>query len=283
MHGRMQRHDTVPEHLGEPGELLDRRHGEPCVGEEARGAAARDELDAEPVEPFRERGQARLVPRGQERPRVIAMSSLTTSGSSRCSTAWIRACRVSGVSPGSTGTGSWRSTGPVSIPSSTRCTVAPVSRDAGGERVLDRGGRPGTQAGAPGARSRRCPGKQLEEAGREQMHVACADNEIDTVRSRASRAMSASRVSRSRIAGQRGTRRSGGPRPRPARARERRDVGGDRGDGRPASSSAWRFVPSPLASTPYASPHATPVHPGLDASDHEVARRSIAGAGTTAQ
>src|SRR6185436_15508612 len=98
-----------------------------------RGAAARDELDAELVEAARELVESGLVEDGDERAldhhrerRASARNPRTASGSSRCSTAWMRACRVSGVSPGSIATVSWAITGPESMPSSTMWIVTPV-------------------------------------------------------------------------------------------------------------------------------------------------------------
>ena len=128
--GRMERHDAVPEQLAEPGDVLDRCHRDPLLRKRARGAAAREELDTQPVELARERADAGLVVHGEQRPmqRHVAISSLTTSGSRRCSTACTRARSVSVVSPGSTATGTARITGPVSMPSSTQWTVAAVSR-----------------------------------------------------------------------------------------------------------------------------------------------------------
>ena len=79
------------------------------------GAAARDELAAELREPARELVEPGLVVDRDQR----AHSSLTTSGRSSCSTAWMRARSVSTVSPSCTATRSWTITGPVSTPSST--------------------------------------------------------------------------------------------------------------------------------------------------------------------
>ena len=165
VNGRMQRHDPVAEHLGEPRQRLDARDVEPGVREETRRAAARQELDPEPVEPFGERGQASLVPRGEERRRCHeAMSSSTTSGSSRCSTSRIRACRVSAVSSGNTGT----------LLPEHRAGVDPLVDevnggtglgDTGGERVLD-----GVDTGERGKQRRvhvdDAAGEALEEARR---------------------------------------------------------------------------------------------------------------------
>ncbi len=110
---RVQRLHAAAEQLGGVGDRLDRRHGEPVLGEERRRAARRDELEAELVECAGELVDARLVVGAQER---AAQSLVTTSGSSRCSTAWIRS---TSVDRGSTGTSSCAITGPVSMPSST--------------------------------------------------------------------------------------------------------------------------------------------------------------------
>ena len=96
----MERLDAAAEHGCGPGQLLDLFDLESgLVLEEVRGAAARDELEAEIGQPARELLQARLVVNGDQ----CAQSSLTTSGRIRCSTAWIRSTRVA---RGSTATGS---------------------------------------------------------------------------------------------------------------------------------------------------------------------------------
>ena len=57
----VQRDDAMTEHLGHPRELGDRGHGDLVIGNQLGGAAARDELDPEPVELLREGEDARLV------------------------------------------------------------------------------------------------------------------------------------------------------------------------------------------------------------------------------
>ena len=47
VHGRVQRHDPVPEHLGEAGHALDPRHREAVLLEVRGRAAARHELAAQ--------------------------------------------------------------------------------------------------------------------------------------------------------------------------------------------------------------------------------------------
>ncbi len=109
----MERLDPASEQLGDAGDLLDALDVEADLGlEEVRRSAARDELEVELGQAARELLQAGLVVDGDQR----SHSSLTTSGRIRCSTAWILA---RSVSRGSTATGSWRITGPVSTPSST--------------------------------------------------------------------------------------------------------------------------------------------------------------------
>src|SRR5581483_6758168 len=155
--GWVERDDAVPEDLGEAGQALDARHLEPLLLEPRRRAAARDELRAELGEAAGELDDARLVvDRDQD-----AHRALTTSGSTRCSVAWIR---CSSVARGSTGTGSWRSTGPVSTPSSTRCTVTPVvSTPAATASSIAR--RPGKSGRSDGwTLTIRC-GKQARKAG----------------------------------------------------------------------------------------------------------------------
>ena len=109
---RVQRLHASAEQLGRVRHVLDARDVHAVLLEERGRPAAGDDLEAELLEPARELGQAGLVVNGDQR----AHSSLTTPGSSRCSTAWIRS---TSVARGSTGTGSWRMTGPLSRPSST--------------------------------------------------------------------------------------------------------------------------------------------------------------------
>ena len=65
------------------------------------------------------------------------------------STAWMRSRRLSSSSPGSTSTGCWASTGPVSTPSSTQCTVTPVvgTAAASASRIACAPGKSGSSAG----------------------------------------------------------------------------------------------------------------------------------------
>ena len=177
--GRVQRHDPVAQQLRESGQLLEPRHRHALVGKRLRGPGGREHLDAERHEVARESGDAGLVVDREERAtdRHAAISSLTTWGSSRCSTAWTRARSVSGVSSGSTGTCSARITGPVSIPSSTQWTVAAVSVTPAAS-TSSIGCAPGTRAAARSACSRPAP-EDLEEAGTQQVHVAGEDDELD--------------------------------------------------------------------------------------------------------
>ena len=115
VHVRVQRLHAPAEHLGEAGDVLDRRHREPCLLESRRSAAARHELEPEVSEPASELDDAGLVVDGDQR----AHSSRTTFGSSRCSATCTRSRSVSTVSPASTGTRSLAITSPVSIPPST--------------------------------------------------------------------------------------------------------------------------------------------------------------------
>src|SRR5262249_44655162 len=119
----MERLDAPAEHLGRSRDLLDVLDRQPDRLERGRGVPARHQPPAKRDEPARERVHAGLVPGRDQR----AHTSLTTSGSSRCSTDLILSCSVSGVSSASTGTRSCASTGPLSTPWSTRCTVAPDS------------------------------------------------------------------------------------------------------------------------------------------------------------
>ena len=110
---RMERLDASAEQLGRPRHLLDGRHGDPLLGQDGRRPARGDDLPAELGETAREVVDAVLVPDADQRTR---QSSLTTSGRSRCSTAWIRS---TSVARGSTASSSCTITGPESRPSST--------------------------------------------------------------------------------------------------------------------------------------------------------------------
>jgi hypothetical protein len=109
----MKRLHTPPEQLRRLGDRLDRRHVDALLDEEGGGPAGRDDLEAEICELAGELGDPRLVVDAQKR---AAQSLVTTSGSNRCSVAWIRS---TSVARGSTGTSSCVITGPVSTPSST--------------------------------------------------------------------------------------------------------------------------------------------------------------------
>ena len=181
VHRGMERHDAVAEELAEPGQRLERGHGNPLVGERAGGAAAREDLDAQPLELARERGDTGLVVDRDQRAvdRHDAISSLTTDGSSRCSTACTRARSVSVVSPGSTATGSARITGPVSIPSSTQWTVAAVSGTPAA-RTSSMGWLPGNAGKRRRVGVHDAAAEDLEEPRTEQLHVPGEDEELDT-------------------------------------------------------------------------------------------------------
>src|SRR5204863_1664448 len=115
---RVERLDAAAEELWHLGDLLDRRHRDPELGQEGRSAAARHELDVERHQPARELLEPGLVVDGDQRA-FHAISSRTTCGRRRCSTDWTRERRLCSSSPGSTGTGSAAITGPLSIPPST--------------------------------------------------------------------------------------------------------------------------------------------------------------------
>ncbi len=82
--GRMERLHAAAEQLGRLRHRFDARHREALLGEKCRRAARRDELPAELGEPAGEVVDAVLVPDADQRTR---QRPLTTSGSSRCSTA----------------------------------------------------------------------------------------------------------------------------------------------------------------------------------------------------
>ena len=165
--GRMQGLDPAVHDLGEAGDLGDAGDGQPGLLQMAGRAPGGDHLDPQldqtPHEGLqillvryrnqRPRDLHRLLPRSPPvsipalfaRLRSAPQSTCTTrlpgsggltlpaamrrmvAGSNRCSTSWMRAARVSGVSPSSTRTGSWAMTGPVSTPGSTKWTVTPVT------------------------------------------------------------------------------------------------------------------------------------------------------------
>ena len=116
MDARVERLDAAAQHLGSHGDRLHGGDGQAGLGQERRGASGRDELPAELGEAARELVDAFLVVDADQC--AARHSSLTTSGSSRCSAAWTRARRVSTVSPGRTGTLSAAMTAPVSTPPS---------------------------------------------------------------------------------------------------------------------------------------------------------------------
>ncbi len=117
---RVQGLHAPAEELWDLGQVLDSSGFEPVLLEVVGGAAAGDELDSELVEPVCEVDEAFLVECGQQGALDhSAINSRTAFGSSRCSTAWTRARKVSTVSSSRTATGSAAITGPVSTPSST--------------------------------------------------------------------------------------------------------------------------------------------------------------------
>ncbi len=179
-----------------------------------------------------------------------AISSRTTSGSSRCSTACTRArsvsrrvVRLDGDRLGA------------DHRARVDALVDPVDGrrglgDSGGEDVLDRVSCPGTPAAAPSGCSRR--------AGRTPRRIADGAGAC----SRRGRASSTPCVAEASARAPRRAPRGSRSRPRrtsrsampaaSARASARRPARFDATAtiGRPASMSAWRFVPSPLTSTP---------------------------------
>ena len=116
---RMQRLHAPAQQLGCLGYVLDRRDRDPDLLQERGRAAARHDLDVELREAACERLEALLVVDRDQRALDHEISSRTTSGRSRCSTAWTRARRLETSSPASTGTRSTAITGPLSTPSST--------------------------------------------------------------------------------------------------------------------------------------------------------------------
>ena len=118
--GRVQRNDAMSEHLGEAGQILERRHREPVVRRAAEPCHRSRRARSRAQQLLRECGDPGLVVDGEQRAPHAASSSLTTSGSRRCSTTRIRACSVSARVAREDGHGLLREHGPVSTPSSTR-------------------------------------------------------------------------------------------------------------------------------------------------------------------
>ena len=153
VHGGVQRLHPAVEALGEAGDLLDRRDRD--AGRRRSGAAVAPVLTSSTPAAARPRGQLLdpgLVVDAQQcaadrgavgchrelSPRRSGggPAAATVSTRSSRSTILIRSCRrrlvVAGAAPA---TSRWASTGPVSTPASTTCTVAPVTVDAGGQGV----------------------------------------------------------------------------------------------------------------------------------------------------
>src|SRR2546422_3911708 len=129
---------------GKAGDLGDVAHGHARLAQQLRGAARREDLDAEADQRLRELDHPGLVVDGDEsaanphrgslmitrRPTISRRPSAkrrTAAGYRRCSSTRMRADSVSSVSFGSTGTAACSTIGPVSTPSSAKCTVAPVT------------------------------------------------------------------------------------------------------------------------------------------------------------
>ena len=110
MNLRMKRLHTTVEHLGQPGEPLDRRHHEPGRRERLGRSAGGDELDAARRKPAREVDDALLVADRQQRTtdgnevpseRVGVAGDVHCGISSRAGTVTMNACIASRDSPAS--------------------------------------------------------------------------------------------------------------------------------------------------------------------------------------
>ena len=140
---RVERLHPTAEHLRELGQLVD--------ASSPAGPSSRGESRCRRSQPAPSRGRpapsrarrARLVERRDQRRTVL--SRLPAAAGAR------RRGPLDSVSRGWTGTGSWRITAPVSSPSSTWCTVAPVVAPPPRARPRSRA-RPGTRAAARGGR-----------------------------------------------------------------------------------------------------------------------------------
>src|SRR6185437_6529896 len=146
VHPRVQRLDPAVEALGEAGQVLHPGHGDACLLDGLRRAAGRDDLRAGRVQGLGELGQAGLVVDADQGapdrdaghlPILTFLSSLTDQPSrairptvptsSARSATLIRSCSVASSSSSRTGTAACASTGPASMPSSTRNTVQPLT------------------------------------------------------------------------------------------------------------------------------------------------------------
>src|SRR4029077_13523275 len=128
----MQRFHPAIQHLRKPGEFLQRVHGNPGLAQGSLGAAGGVHRHAQVVEAAREIAKSGFIGDAEECVHIVSGSGwparrLTTTGSNRCSSAWIRSRRLSTVSSGRTSTRRWARIGPWSTSSVTRCTVQPVS------------------------------------------------------------------------------------------------------------------------------------------------------------
>src|SRR5918994_7364068 len=245
---RVERLHAAAEHLRDLGQLFHRRRVDPALREMLGGAAACDEVDSEVLETLRELDQPGLVPGGQESAADHSIRPRTVSDRSRCSTAWTRARSVSTVSPSCTGTGSATITSPVSTPSSTKWTVAAVWRTPAA-RTSSIGWAPGNSGSGAECVFTIRPAKRstngLRRRGMYPAHTTsvtpCASSQRPIASSRSSRVSKSS---------------SGKLRAATPALLARSSAGAaalfdaTQATGRPASSSAWRFVPSPEARTP---------------------------------
>ena len=154
MDSGMEGLDAAAEHLGELGQVLDVRHRQAELADRVGGAPACDELPVERREPLRKVSRGLVEDGVQPHAAALAVEAGTRKdhaarAAQRALTSYARRqqrrCPTrrgirSTISPsprarrrGSVdqrlarlGTGSWRITGPLSSPSSTRCTVTPV-------------------------------------------------------------------------------------------------------------------------------------------------------------
>ena len=144
---RVERLDAAAQHLRCTRHVLDLGDRQPLLCKELRGAAGRDELEPELVQAAREVVDAFLLVDGDQ---GAGHSSLTTRGSRRCSTAWMRS---SSVACGSSGDRLLREHRPgvepfVDVVHGHSGRDRPRPRSRRGSRA-----RPGTPAGATGGRS----------------------------------------------------------------------------------------------------------------------------------
>ena len=247
---RVERLDPPVEDLREARVVVHRPRLDPGLGQLARRAAGRDDLDAELGEPAGEVDEPALVGHRQERPAHLHLAglhhpgrlrvslrhrapvtwrpststapaaiSLTTRGSSSCSISWTRVSTPSISRWYGSSNASCMMIGPESTPSSTKWTVTPVTLHPVVERLLyradarERGQKRRMNVHDPAA-------KPCDQPGAEDLHEPGEHDELARRDPRASR-QARRRAPRGRRSPPRGRRAVSTPASRGARQRLR--------------------------------------------------------------